>query len=73
MAKLLYGNNVQKMCKFCSHGGGINDKGVVICKKHRNSVKTPGECCHSFNYDPLLRIPEEKPELPKFDYEDFSL
>lgn len=71
MKKLLYGNNIEKICKNCSHSKGRFSEGKVECDI-KGSVSAESHC-RKFDYDPMLRQPKKKPILQKMSEEDFKL
>lgn len=71
MKKLLYGNNIEKSCKYCSHSRGRFSHGNIECEI-KGSVKAD-YICRKFDYDPMLRLPKKKPAVIKMTAEDFKL
>ncbi len=70
-AQLLFGNNIQPACKYCSKAiPGIDEK-TFMCPK--NGIVQPDYKCRHFYYDPLSRIPKPPVRLEKFDAAQFSL
>lgn len=61
-----------KCCYYCEKGILSFDKTAVLCEKF--GIMETDDCCKKFIYDPLKRIPLEKPSaLTQFTVEDFSL
>jgi len=65
-----FGNNIQPACKYCAH---IEQKrGKYICDRKRSEVSGEHRCIW-YKYNPLERIPDITPELPKYDAKNFKV
>ncbi len=71
MKKKILGRNVEPRCKYCQYGTPAPDEKNVLCPK--KGVIDRDSFCKKFRYDPLKRIPREKPALLTFSEGDFSL
>ncbi len=60
-----------KKCSCCKYGKPSADKESILCIK--KGVMDPDDHCHSFNYDPLRRVPRKAPKPAKFEQSDFEL
>lgn len=70
--KKFFDKNIEPRCEYCSGGYLSSDGKNVLCKK--KGIVERGFHCHSFDYDPLLRVPHPKaPKLPTFDPEEFKI
>ena len=69
ITKRLFRNDIEPNCSYCLNSTIKN--GSLFCTKFRR-YKNHKNCKH-FNYDPLKRVPEDKPELPHFDKSEFYL
>ncbi|MCI8478507.1 MAG: hypothetical protein HFE97_09220 [Oscillospiraceae bacterium] len=69
---MLFRKDIEARCAYCARGAQL-DGGSVLCKK--KGVVAPGECCASFRYDPLKRIPPRPAalDMSRLRDEDFSL
>lgn len=69
---MLFRKKIERSCAYCLHGVHLED-GQVLC--HKKGVKTVGDKCFKFKYDPCKRIPLKAKALDfsKYDNEDFSL
>lgn len=69
MFKKLFGNSIQPRCEYC-HSCTVNGDGSYICNAKKEIIDGK---CRGFKYNPLLRIPNDMPTLPKYDPKDFEL
>lgn len=69
--KLFDGKNYEKCCAHCLKGVIPFDKSVVLCKKR--GIVALDECCRSFEYDPLKRIPKRPKLKAEFSEDEFKL
>ncbi len=69
LTKRLFRNNIEPNCSYCLNS--IINNGSLFCTKLRR-YKNNKNCKH-FNYDPLKRVPKDKPDLPHFDKSEFYL
>lgn len=61
----MFKKDIQPDCAYCSFGHLLNNREHCICKKH-GFVERKNKC-RSFRYDPLLREPTTKPEIPALE------
>lgn len=71
MAIKLFGKNISPSCEYCKRGTATPDKQMVLCPK--SGVVSPFYSCKKFLYDPLKRVPRNKPSIKKISDKDFSL
>ncbi|MCR5636394.1 MAG: hypothetical protein K6F76_04360 [Clostridiales bacterium] len=64
-----FNKNMQPRCEYC-YNCRVDDGSVFICMLN-NSIKN--DKCSKFIYDPLMRVPDAVPQMPKFDSDDFAL
>ena len=71
MKNKLYGNNIEKACKYCSYSKGkiVSDKVSCIIKGEVSSDFK----CRKFDYDPMLRVPNKKAVIDVMSEDDFKL
>lgn len=69
--KLFNPKDYPKKCENCTHGSITDDKLSVLCLK--KGVKEPNDCCKSYKYDPLKRVPQKIVFKSDFNPEDFML
>lgn len=69
---MLFRRKIDRACEYCTYGTQLED-GCVLCKK--KGIRSPGDKCFRFQYDPFKRIPKKaKPlDFRKYDDVDFSL
>lgn len=67
--KKLFGNHIPPRCEYCQHYEK-NNSGNPGC---RFGVRTSGDACKRYVYDPLKREPQSLPTLPRFTADDFKL
>ena len=71
MKSSLINKKITPKCIYCSNGITTADEKKVLCQK--KGVMSPDSHCRKFNYDVLKRKPENKPTIPTFSAEDFSI
>lgn len=71
MKQTVLNKKIEPACKYCAVGRLSCDEQTVLCTK--KGVMQPDSHCRAFRYDPLRRVPREKPSMPQFSAEDFSL
>lgn len=64
----MFRKNIQPDCAYCRRGYLMNNQEHCVCKKYGLVLRRSK--CRAFQYDPLLRQPSVKPELP-FDELEF--
>lgn len=64
-----FNKDIRPNCEYCANCQ-IDDKQIYICTLNR-SIKD--EKCPKFVYDPLMRVPDAMPEMPKFEEDDFKI
>lgn len=69
--KLLLNKKIQPKCEYCQRGSRTKDGTMILCVK--KGIVALHYKCRKFKYDPLLRDPQSRPELPKFDPSDFEI
>ena len=69
---MLFRKKMEGSCAYCAHGVKVNEEQVLCAKKGLRSI---GEKCRRFRYDPTKRIPPRPKALDfqKYSKEDFSL
>ena len=67
--KRLFGNHVPPRCEYCQFSQK-NNSGNPVCPY---GMRTAGDTCKRYAYDPLKREPQSLPTLPKFTADDFKL
>lgn len=69
---MLFRRKIERSCAYCVHGAKL-EGGAVLCSKR--GLKTEGEHCRKFRYDPCKRIPRKAKALAfsQFSDSDFSL
>ncbi len=60
-----------RACAFCERATPLHTGGQMLCPK--KGVVDGGFLCRRFRYDPLKRIPHERPKLLTFSEEDMKL
>ncbi len=65
----LFGNNIAVSCEYCDNCEK-NDNNIQLCKARTQIVDGK---CKRFKYNPLLRVPKQSYNLPKYDPKDFEL
>ncbi len=65
----LFGNNIEPNCDFCDNCEKADDI-IKICKAKKEIINGK---CRGFKYNPLLRVPTQVSNLPKYDPKDFEL
>ena len=71
MKQTILNKKIEPACVYCAIGKLAYDGKTVLCTK--KGVMLPDSHCRAFRYDPLRRVPREKPTLPQYTAEDFSL
>ncbi len=71
MAKSPFNKKLQKKCEYCIHGNRLKFANEIICKKR--GVTDIDDCCHSYKYDPLKRVPVRVKFENGYREEDFKL
>ncbi len=71
MKQSLLNAKIPPACIYCAIGKPSCDGESVLCVK--KGVMQPDSHCRAFRYDPLKRVPQQKPQLPVFSAEEFSL
>ncbi len=67
----LFNKELPHSCKYCIHGKNSLFENEILCKKH--GVTDPRDCCRSYKYDPIKRIPDRVKIADGYKPEDFSL
>ncbi len=69
---MLFRNKIERSCDYCQYGAHLEED-LILCS--RKGIKTAGQKCWRFRYDPCKRIPRKAKALDfsKYDKEDFSL
>lgn len=65
----LFGNNIEPNCDYCDNCDKEDDD-VRLCRAKREIIDGK---CRRFKYNPLLRVPKQISNLPKYDPKDFEL
>lgn len=66
--KKLFGAGIEVNCEYCQNSvGGAEEIKCAVGKSIKNGK------CRKFEYNPTLRIPKPKMEMPVFTPEDFKL
>lgn len=68
MKKKIFGNNISPDCTYCKNM--ILDSDAMNCTKNKEIINGK---CRKFDYNPLLRVPRDKPKMMEFQMEDFVL
>lgn len=71
--KVLFGNGIDPSCRYCSLMCAENEDGTFICKRDPKHPKQDSGTCKAFQYDPLMRKPQNQRPLPTYRPEDFEL
>lgn len=71
MKQSILNTKIRPACVYCAVGKLSCDGESVLCVK--KGVMQPDSHCRAFRYDPLKRVPQEKPQLPSFGADEFSL
>lgn len=71
MKKKILGDSIQPKCRYCIHSVPVEGDLQLLCPK--SGVVTLDGFCKKFSYDPLKRVPQEKPSMMRFSAADFSL
>ena len=71
MKQSLLNAKIRPACAYCAIGKLSCDGTSVLCTK--KGVMMPDSSCRAFRYDPLKRVPQQKPHLPEHSVEEFSL
>lgn len=69
--KLFNSKNYPKKCANCIHGTITDDALSVLCV--RKGAVEPNDCCRSYKYDPLKRVPQKVSFKSDYSAEDFML
>ena len=69
---MLFRRKIERSCSYCQYGTKLEDEVVLCCKK---GIRSIGESCRKFKYDPLKRVPPKAKamDFSKYKEEDFSL
>lgn len=69
---MLFRKKIPRCCGYCTHCTPMEEN-LVLCSKR--GVKSGGDRCFRFRYDPCKRIPPKPKALDfsKYSSEDFSL
>lgn len=69
---MLFRKKIERSCTYCIHATRLEDDQFLCAKK---GLKTIGDRCRKFQYDPTKRIPVKAKALDfsKYEAEDFSL
>ena len=69
---MLFRKKIERSCSYCQYGTKLEDEVVLCCKK---GIRSIGESCRKFKYDPLKRVPPKAKvmDFSKYKDEDFSL
>jgi len=67
MKRKLFGNTIYINCNYCNNF--VHEDGYY-CDKNR---EIRNEKCRKFDYNPLLRVPNNEPVMMQFSKEDFVL
>ena len=71
MDKSFFNKKHQKKCAYCVHGSRLSFENEIICKKH--GVTKEDDCCKSYKYDPLKRVPVRVKIADGYNEDDFKL
>lgn len=71
MKQSVLNQKIPPACVYCAIGKLSCDGDTVLCTK--KGVMQPDSHCRAFRYDPLKRVPREKPKMQQFTTDDFSL
>lgn len=69
---MLFRKKIERSCTYCAYGTML-EEGHVLCVK--KGLRTEGNTCRKFKYDPCKRMPSKIKALDfsKYDQSDFSL
>lgn len=69
---MLFRKKIERSCAYCVHGAHIGEDQILCVKK---GVRTIGDQCRKFKYDPCKRVPRKAKALDfsKYENEDYSL
>lgn len=69
---MLFRKDIEPRCTYCRYSAPAEPE-TVICRK--KGVRSAGDHCRSFRYDPLRRVPPKPKsvDFTKYDKEDYSL
>ncbi len=64
-------SDVPKICACCEKAATLADSDTVLCSK--KGIVSCDYTCRSFSYDPLKRVPRQKPAIPPLDEDSLVL
>ena len=69
---MLFRKKIERSCVYCQYGAKLEEDLILCSKKGMRSI---GESCKRFKYDPLKRIPHKAKamDFSKYTNQDFSL
>ncbi|MDY4222604.1 MAG: hypothetical protein SOX71_08935 [Candidatus Faecousia sp.] len=69
---MLFRKKIERACSYCAHGAKL-DEDTCLCSKR--GLKSSGDSCRKFKYDPCKRVPFKSKALDfsQFQDRDFSL
>lgn len=69
---MLFQKKIERSCAYCLYGTRLEEDQILCAKR---GMKTTGDKCRKFKYDPCKRIPVKAKALDFSQYteEDFSL
>ena len=67
----LFNKQLPQKCSTCQFAHVLQYSKEILCKKR--GICDPDDCCRSYRYDPLKRIPKKAALRDDYRKEDFSL
>lgn len=69
---MLFWKKIDHACAYCVHGAKLEEDQVLCAKK---GLKSAGDKCFRFKYDPLKRVPKKAKALDfsRYGDEDYTL
>ncbi len=71
MKQKLFNPDIAPSCQYCLHGRASESDLGILCVKC--GIVEDDFSCGKYKYDPLKRVPNVLPKLPKFENDEFDL
>jgi len=69
--KLLNKNKYPPKCEYCAKGRLSPNGENVLCKK--KGIVEKDDCCSSYKYDVMKRVPDRQPLVDEIDPADYEI
>lgn len=69
---MLFRKKIERACDYCARSARLEDGQILCCKR---GLRTAGDSCRKFKYDPCKRVPSKAKamDFTRYENEDYSL